>query len=485
MTSSRRERSETERRDEAIERAAAVPARVIETARAQGKGAAMGSGNPLDVYRDVAGLSGLEWAREQRPHMPFGTTLTSARTRWVAHLAVLRVELPFVARIEAIVTEPDLADHARSEAHVVEKRPYRTLLREWITRRASDARAERAHRDEAWRALEARASALASDLGELHERRFEAARRAHLAHPESAGLQMAPALVAQTAEHFLRATDDLARDTLARARLRYDAVTPRDFYLEHVLAADACDPFPPRPRSHWFQDLFGPLGRTYAPRDAAFAEDPAGASTFARALGTFGRTLAHARLDVQTTMPFPLRRDPRDASLHEAEALFAGLVTHAPFLVRRLDVDRGRARDVAVRLTAMTLADARHRATCALLGMTARPSRDDFDEACLRAYGFTLPPSLSLAWPWPSPAAPPPLGRFVAALEAHRYFVALVDRHDDDWFANPRAHRDLEGHYMSARSPHGLTTSDDTAQDAHVALDAATRFARAFEGQLA
>jgi hypothetical protein len=159
-------------------------------------------------------------------------------------------------------------------------------------------------------------------------------------------------------------------------------------------------------------------------------EGPLGASTFARACGAFGA--AFRASSGSPSLPFALARDPWFVPAHRFGAVFGALPASRAFQRRALGnvarIAEGQARVVARSLLLAARLDA--------VRLLAPIARDRFEELTARVFGAPLPSPLAGAWPRRRDDESARFVGLVTAVDLHR---ELVDRFDDDWFANPRA----------------------------------------------
>lgn len=268
-----------------------------------------------------------------------------------------------------------------------------------------------------------------------------------------------------SAARFLDATDDAARDVVAR--LAHGRPAPRTVLdVLVLLRAPHVDPLaPPRERPRRIAALLAPLGLEDAlasrvQLDAAHAEldleahvvalDPphrtvilpssielglASELSFAHAIG---RALASSL--VAPALPLALRRAWPGSVGRAVGELVAHLHADALF-VRRARGIEGTALE-ALRRTALALTLLRARALAARVvteGMVGRERLERGADQLARALGVddpTMPAALA------DPGTFTPEERRAdlrAALHAPALALALRDRFDEDWFRNPRA----------------------------------------------
>jgi len=236
-----------------------------------------------------------------------------------------------------------------------------------------------------------------------------------------------------------------ARDFLSQTRDAYQTlgIDGGERLLTLALAEDAHEGWPSRlssrsvaallPEPEWFEGL----------RLAPFSLPEAhGAASFARAFGAVGRALADAAAARRT--PFVMTRDVFDAQRENMGALLSLLPTSRAFATRRLGLGAGSATDHVRSLSRTALVSARTAAFRVLLRELllggSRSLQQNFGELAELAFGFELPLPVAGAF---IRARPRDTQRFAALLQASRTTSALIERHDEDWFRNPRAIREL------------------------------------------
>ena len=241
------------------------------------------------------------------------------------------------------------------------------------------------------------------------------------------------------AASLLAGTDEPASAALPR---RATWVTA----LGVLSAHDAAVPMPARLGFRWVIERFeGEAGWLDVP---ALRSGPTpelrSFSSFARAFARFGARWADAASS--TTLPLPLAHAPSGLQRFTFGALVAGLLGNQVFLRRALgltEAEAGRARRAfaTVALFAVRLAAARVLVQPAAFVEDRRGLGWGWEAHVSRAVAAHVPEQLALVLPQ--------LGlrdeaRLVGALEAARLSRWLVDRHDEDWYRNPRALIDLK-----------------------------------------
>jgi hypothetical protein len=137
-----------------------------------------------------------------------------------------------------------------------------------------------------------------------------------------------------------------------------------------------------------------------------------GASSFARALETFGQAFRRASIEV-ATMPFVLREPPLFVDAFRTGYVFAALLGERAFHTRMLGLAPGRAHDQARLLVAAFLLHAR------VLAARVLPERDPEPHAARAEHDGEA--------------------RFVALATMLGRYNTMREREGDDWFRNPRA----------------------------------------------
>ncbi len=256
-----------------------------------------------------------------------------------------------------------------------------------------------------------------------------------------------------------------ARGLLDATRDLVEGVAPGLF--EHACAAlggDANEGWPARLTTRWLGDVFKGTGLGKG-LDVALGRPPEawGASSFARALGALGAAVLEAARP--RSVPFALHKRPRGHRQHARRALFAAVVAERPFATRVLGLGADRVRDHR-RRTARALClslrfDAlRVLAAEALLSGEAA-GKERFSDLTERHVGAASEPALLGVVPRLRPIDGPALVGGIWAVEDR---AALVDRHDEDWFRNPRAIETLR------HEDEGLPPPPPTAEQLDAAL---------------
>ncbi|MBK6694007.1 MAG: hypothetical protein IPG50_17645 [Myxococcales bacterium] len=156
----------------------------------------------------------------------------------------------------------------------------------------------------------------------------------------------------------------------------------------------------------------------------------AGASSFALLLANFGRALRRAL--APRTLPFVVRRSPKDLDGERFAALFGALAASAAFHRRVLGTSPDRARSDARCVMRALLCEAR--LSAARLVLAHEP--EALEDVTRRLFQRPMPEALRGAWPL---ARPGDESRFLAYLDGPPLDQELVELFGDDWFKNPRA----------------------------------------------
>jgi len=172
-----------------------------------------------------------------------------------------------------------------------------------------------------------------------------------------------------------------------------------------------------------------------------------GSSSGLRALSRFGQAFHDA--GASPRRPFALSRDAYGLRSERYGALFALLPFHASFAERRLGVGRGRFSEYRRALVRVLLLGTYSEVARAELSFAAAEGaaayRRSFSEQLPELLGFELPPRLA-GVVFTDERAP---RRLAAVFEAVSFDRALTERHDEDWFRNPRALEELRAELES------------------------------------
>ncbi len=286
-----------------------------------------------------------------------------------------------------------------------------------------------------------RAASLASGVAavrkERRARRAEAARRLGLAHPSA----LVASLVvpegasdpsgASLARTLLDATEPLADATLRTWKKRAGGPwSPVD--AMHVgLAREAREGWPARLGERWLEDVFEVL--VVRPVRGVRFPEPLGGASFLRAAYAYGYALREQ--GTARSLPFALARDPYATGAHRFGAMLALALADPVLQTKRLGVSRRTATEQARILRLSLFLGLRELAARVLLA-AGETDAALFEEVTLRVLGAPLPAALRDAWP---DVRVDDLARLGAACQAHAFVADLVNRFDEDWFANPKA----------------------------------------------
>ena len=237
------------------------------------------------------------------------------------------------------------------------------------------------------------------------------------------------------ARRFFDSTDEISRHALAAEQKRREGIRPSAAdYLALALGRSAGEGWPAKLTRRWLEDLAPPLVQGLA-LDVGALPEALGASSFARALFAFGRALRIA--GPSPSLPFALARDPYPVDAERFGLTFASLVTSAPFHRKVLGVGADAAFAQARTGNGMALAHAR---LAAVRWLVAGADRNEREELGHRLLGAAPPGDLLAAFPLPRADD---ASRLLALGTTFPVVTTLVDRHDEDWFRNPRALADL------------------------------------------
>jgi hypothetical protein len=385
-----------------------------------------------------------------------------ALARHVAFLTITRVtgsvaHEVWLARREARVAAPDglprLAGVGTAEKTAAKPTGVRVSLDDAV-REALFAR-DAAARD-IWfdTARKATAPVLAV---ERRRREVEIEARARLGAPEE------DRATAASATAFLERTREL---THAMVREAAKTAPTAGVVLEVALARGAGEGWPRAPSLGAISELFGPAARpavsavlTRAGGNSPFLRSTLlGASSWARALAHVGFA-AHA--GARSTVPFALRLGPEHFAAHRTARLVASSLASPAFHVRALGcgerVARGQARSLALVALLAARSDA------------ARVSTLEPREKEELLFFASKPGDLAAVVPHPEPDAP---ARWRAWLALAGDLARVIERHDEDYFRNPRfwseiavragsGEEDLQGD--PGQGPGGVAVADGAA----------------------
>ncbi|HTA88289.1 MAG TPA: hypothetical protein VK745_01885 [Polyangiaceae bacterium] len=245
-----------------------------------------------------------------------------------------------------------------------------------------------------------------------------------------------------------------ARNFLAETRAAYETLDVRDpERLVTVLLAESAEQGWParlslRTVSELLPDPSWLTGLRLRPFSLPVARS---GSSFLLALAGLGRAVADAASAARS--PFVLARDVFDLERQRVGALFGLLPISATFTERRLGAGSSQARDHLRALARAVLADARVAAFRVLLRELLAAGtgavRRELAELSHGALGFELPREVAGAF---IRVRPRDSQRFAGLLLAASRQEALVEAHDDDWFRNPRAIREIRAELDEPRA---------------------------------
>ncbi len=397
--------------DAQVRQASTSWARFLELVRTD-----IASAKRLDPFAATRQVTGQSLLLELRAYKPTATQedLHKGLMRWVYALLQARMSIPFVLEArslrEALVSVPVFGESLSSRAL------FRAALLEPVNRAA-----------EYVKILNDRAPELSSVEARAREVRFEVARLLGHTHPDEPLLREDEAT--DFDKQFVRETLDLAKDTVRSDQ----AVSPEATYARRELATDAREGWPARLNDRWYDEVFSGLGGTIARLglQTQSSRDVWGAASFGRALARLGLAM-RAHYLYLSKLPIAARAHPENLEGQLLGCAFALLLASPAFHARALGLGRVAARDQA-RLCTRSLLLSLRRAHASVATV-----RGDWsvDEAANVTYCGADPSPLmrSLLVHQPKIASAP-LGI--------SFSVLMVNRFDEDWFRNPRAHRFL------------------------------------------
>lgn len=418
-----------------------------------------GDPSPLEGHRAVSGKRAYD-ALEVAASSPQGLVEVGLR-RWIAELTLRRLGHEATRALDEAYrknAEPLATDPARAVSSVEAWRLL-TTLPPGVASTGPFA------------ALGLLASAVASAARRRREVRVEVARRLGLPDgPWSLPGAAAPrsrTLLRGAAQAFLAATGDLARDVLREARHSLGlALGGASTVAEgagpalalHVAAAPlAREGWPAHLTARWLEGAVPGFGgaRVYPALRRLVLPAVLTPSSFLRGLERYGAAVGWG---ASGAMPFVLRHDPQPVRAHAYGALWATLPTLPTFALKAQGLSRGASVDQRRVLGRALLVAARLEATRFLLADEMElPEKDAFEEVTARAFGVPLPAPLLHAWPRPMDEGP---ARLEGLLLLPSLARELVQRFDDDWFKNPKAHAFLAARASAPARDQGPSGDD-------------------------
>ena len=387
--------------------------------------------DPFAGTRHVAGKSTFV-ALEDRPWSIAEAPHAAALRRWV-----------YALTIERLAHETELARSEVTEdekAPVVGPKPRTISFREAIRGVVFSAK-----RNEAQSYLRT-AGELASQVAPLNDEvaslRREAAHRLGQDDAPLFETGVKQAALTTFADDFFRKTDALATDILRAARKKNDDVVPLAadwFFLAE--GRDAREGWPSHLTRRWLEEFAPPLVRGLN-LDVAELPKAVGASSFARALAEYGRAVRRA--GPSPSLPFALAQDPFAIDSERYAFVFAALIA-APAFHRVILGNVARVAAQQARVGAIVLLFTARLA--AVQWLRAHPgTTGDSDELGHRLLDAPPPGDLFTAWPSGRSRrgeAPNEASRLVALGTSTAFVSGLIERHDEDWFKNPRGLAEL------------------------------------------
>lgn len=232
--------------------------------------------------------------------------------------------------------------------------------------------------------------------------------------------------IAALATRVLDATEPLAAELHRREQKSDEPGSLAARSIASGYARDAVHGWPAHLTARWLEDVF----QTVAPRtpnDVAMPEALGGAS-FLRAAWTWGRALRLG--SVPRSLPFGLARDPYPVEAFAHGALLASVVAGPVFAKRKLGLS-GKVAEAQARPLARALFLALRRQAASVVGID--------EDLSARLHGVPLPSSLRALGTFSGNDRVDGPARLLGLLRGDRLARSLVERHDVDWFDNPRA----------------------------------------------
>ena len=396
--------------DAIVRQASASWARFLQLAR--GDAQAAERLDPFATTRNIAGKS-LLFDLYAHNASPAETQLHEGLKQWVYALLQARLSIPIVLEECALRQESTLVPIFG------EALSWRSLWRSAIVE--PDLRAA-----EYVKILNERALVLISVQQRASEARVEVARLLGYAHPDEPLLRSSD--VDDFDRQFFRETFDYAKDVVMRDR----AIAIEGTYARREVAARAREGWPARLTNRFYDEVFSGLGGTVARLPALqHARDVWGAASFARALGSLGLAMRGQYLSL-SKLPFAARAHPDNLEGQMLGVAFGLLLASPVFHTRALGLGRDAARDQARLCTTSLLLSLRrnHASSAVSKGVWS------VDEAANAVYCGADPTPLMRALLLRRP-------QFAATSRGISFSVLMVNRFDEDWFRNPRAHQFL------------------------------------------
>ncbi|PKN49002.1 MAG: hypothetical protein CVU63_03370 [Deltaproteobacteria bacterium HGW-Deltaproteobacteria-20] len=209
-------------------------------------------------------------------------------------------------------------------------------------------------------------------------------------------------------------------------------------------AMDARHGWPAALTARWFRSVFGGWKTLEGLRiDPGPLCDALCGASFARALARFGAAVYRGCAG-RAGGTFSLTHRPFDAASASYGALFASLLTSVPFLKRHMGLGSDTAREQAHAMGRSLLISMRVCAAQAAVAAAEEPEAmvEAHVSTATDAFGSSVPEEMVGVVPRYDPRAG---ARLCGALRAAILERDLVERFDEDWFDNPRAHEWLAG----------------------------------------
>jgi hypothetical protein len=271
-------------------------------------------------------------------------------------------------------------------------------------------------------------------LRDAHARALDSAAQLESSAALRAVLELPCRELEQHAASFLSSTAD------AYASL---SITDLSELIETGLAHGAADGWPRRLELRSLSELLGHASWLDGLRlEPGSMPAPIAPASFMRGFLRLGAAWVDGLTAAR--VPYALHAEPLGLPRRSYGALFGLLALERAFLTRQLGLGRERARAYARALSASALVFVRQRALELVLRSAALRGRAAYEQAFVeqwqRAFGFELEPRFAgVLLRFRLDAGQ----RFAGPLLAHEMFEQLVQRHDDDWFRNPRAVEEL------------------------------------------